>query len=421
MINRLQLRFLLFILLLLALAGVGLTAACRQKARVGIREGAVATTTVTRPGTTATSIARPSRTATVPGTGDPVASATREPPATVAGPATATSPTRVMLSPPADTPDPVPSPTASYVAHVVQKEETLLEIAAGYGVSVEAVVKANSLENPNLLAEGQQLQIPPATGENVLPALPTRDYGYEVIGFSSEGRVIEAFSFGEGATDIVLVGGMHGGYEWNTVLLAYEMIDYFYGNQDQIPKTVTLHIIPVANPDGLYLITGRVGRFSAAQMTEPPRAARFNGRGVDLNRNWSCGWSASARWGGTQVDPGSEPFSEPETRALRAFFLRLQPAAVIFWHSQANLVSPGRCGGDAGSAALAEIYGTASGYPPGAFTAYELTGTASDWLNEQGVPAATVELTDHENTASGQNLAGIFALLAFYGVGAAAE
>ena len=50
----------------------------------------------------------------------------------------------------------------------------------------------------------------PATGENVLPAVPTRDYGYAVLGFSSEGRASEAFSFGQGANDIVLIGGMHG-------------------------------------------------------------------------------------------------------------------------------------------------------------------------------------------------------------------
>mgnify|MGYP001035254938 CR=1 FL=1 len=418
--NRRQPRLLLF-LLLLSGAGVLLLAACRVEEGVVSRESTGVLATANRQGPTATGTTRALRAVTPPGTATPVAAASTKPSGTVAATPLGTSPTRAAPATPTNTPSPVPSPTATYVAHVVQKEETLLGIAAGYGVSVEAVVKANSLENPNLLAEGQQLQIPPATGANVLPALPTRDYGYAVIGFSSEGRVIEAFSFGEGTTDIVLVGGMHGGYEWNTVLLAYEMIDYFYGNQDQIPETVTLHIIPVANPDGLYLVTGRVGRFSAAQVTEPPRAARFNGRGVDLNRNWSCGWSASARWGGTRVDPGSEPFSEAETRALRAFFLRLQPAAVIFWHSQANLVAPGRCGGDAGSAKLAEIYGEASGYPPGAFTAYELTGTASDWLNEQGIPAATVELADHENTASGQNLAGIFALLEYYGVRAAAE
>lgn len=392
------------------------TAACRPEA-AGTRNS---TTVSTAPDSlTAVPIGAtgPTRRATATATETRLATPTAKPATRPLATATAIPTTRAPAPTPTRTPSPSPSPT--YVAHVVQPEETLLGIAATYGVSADALVQANDLANPNLLAQGQQLHIPPATGENVLPALPTRDYGYAIVGFSGQGRPIELFSFGQGATPIVLVGGVHGGYEWNTVLLAYQMIDYFYANQDQIPATVTLQIIPVANPDGLYLVTGRVGRFGAAQVTEPPRAARFNGRGVDLNRNWSCGWSATARWGGTSVDPGPEPFSEPETRALRDYFLAVEPSAVIFWHSRANLVAPGRCGGDSGSVELAALYGQASGYPAGSFTAYDLTGTASDWLNSQGIPAAAVELADHDNTASGQNLAGIFALLDFYSRGVA--
>jgi LysM repeat protein len=404
-------------LLLLIVAGILVLAACGPATGPGTRERVVAATRSSEQESPALPPAPPTQDTTV---GESKSTATATAPRRVASSqatATVTPATRAARA----TPTATASPTPTYAAHIVQEAETVAGIAARYGISVDAVVQANNLANPNLVTQGQQLLIPPATGENVLPALPTRDYGYAIVGFSGQGRPLEVFSFGEGATDIVLVGGVHGGYEWNTVLLAYQMIDYFYGNQNQIPATVTLHIIPVANPDGLYLVTGQTGRFSASQVAAPPRAARFNGRGVDVNRNWSCGWSPSARWGGTRVDPGSEPFSEPETRALRDFFLETEPAAVIFWHSQANLVAPGRCGGDAGSAELAEVYGEASGYPPGAFTAYELSGTASDWLNEQGVPAATVELADHENTASGQNLAGIFALLDHYGGRAAAD
>ncbi|MDX1688789.1 MAG: M14 family metallopeptidase, partial [Candidatus Promineifilaceae bacterium] len=139
--------------------------------------------------------------------------------------------------------------------------------------------------------------------------------------------------------------------------------------------------------------------------------ARFNGRGVDLNRNWSCGWSPSARWGGTAVDPGSVPFSEPETRALRDYFATLGPRSVVFWHSAIGLVAPGQCGDAGGSATLAQVYGEAAGYPVGAFTAYALSGTASDWLSERGVPAAAVELTTHKSTEFGRNLAGVLAVL----------
>lgn len=46
--------------------------------------------------------------------------------------------------------------------HVVQSGESLSMIAAQYGVSVEAILAANSLDDPNTIVVGQELLIPPA-------------------------------------------------------------------------------------------------------------------------------------------------------------------------------------------------------------------------------------------------------------------
>src|ERR1035437_4757164 len=59
----------------------------------------------------------------------------------------------------------------------------------------------------------------------VLPAV-TATSTYEVIGTSVQGRKIEAYTFGTGSKQIVFAGGMHGGYEWNAVTTAYDLIDY---------------------------------------------------------------------------------------------------------------------------------------------------------------------------------------------------
>src|ERR1035437_10143538 len=37
-----------------------------------------------------------------------------------------------------------------------------------------------------------------------------------VIGKSVQGRNIIAYHYGTGATEIIFVGGIHGGYSWNT-------------------------------------------------------------------------------------------------------------------------------------------------------------------------------------------------------------
>lgn len=358
-----------------------------------------ATRQSTRPG-----LARVRGAATPRATVAPVA----QPSAMVPAPTATALPTAT-----ADPPTITPSPT--YDSHVVQAEDTLLGIAALYSVGVEDLVEANGLANPNFLQEGLELRIPPPR-EAALPTMsPDLDYGYAIIGFSAGGRAIEVFSFGDGPNHVVFVGGIHGGFEWNTVLLAHEVIDYFNAYRDDIPPAVTIDIIPVANPDGLYLVTGSAGRFSPAQVTEPTQPGRFNGRGVDLNRNWDCEWSGTARWGGRSVDPGSAPFSEPETRALRDYLRALAPRAVVFWHSMADLVAPGSCGGeDGGSSLLAATYGEAAGYPVGPFTAYEVTGDASAWLAGQGVPAIIVELATKDSSESGRNLAGVMAVLERY-------
>jgi lysostaphin len=52
------------------------------------------------------------------------------------------------------------APTAGATEHVVQKGETLAEIAKQSGVSVADIVKANDLANPNEIKVGQKLTIP---------------------------------------------------------------------------------------------------------------------------------------------------------------------------------------------------------------------------------------------------------------------
>jgi LysM repeat protein len=290
--------------------------------------------------------------------------------------------------------------------------ETLGGIAVRYGVTVDEIVTINELADRNLVLPGQVLNIPPRMAPPTLVPFPDRDYGYAIAGYSAEGRAIEVFSFGEGAEDVLFVGGIHGGYEWNTVLLAYEIMDYYNGNRDQIPAAVTLNVIPVANPDGLFRVTGREGRFFAEQVAQETRPGRFNGNNVDINRNFSCNWSPNATWGRTVVSPGSAPFSEPETQALRDLITRMGPRLVVFWHSAANLVSPGTCGGeDAGAGELAQAYGIAANYPWGPFSAYDVTGGGSDWVVSLGIPSFAVELISHNNPETGRNLAGVQAML----------
>jgi hypothetical protein len=238
-----------------------------------------------------------------------------------------------------------------------------------------------------------------------------------IIGYSSQARPIIAYEFGRGPINIVFIGGIHGGYEWNTILLAYRAIDYFQADPAAVPEAATLTIIPAANPDGQFLVTGREGRFAANDVAEDTIAGRFNGNDVDLNRNWACNWEATGLWRDRTVSGGSRPFSEPETRLLRDFLLEQEPALVVFWHSAANGVFASGCPEIfAPSLALARVYGEAAGYPiHERFTSYPITGDAADWLATQDIPAISVELRNHQDLDWTANLAGMLRVLDHYG------
>ena len=79
-----------------------------------------------------------------------------------------------------------------------------------------------------------------------------------IIGRSVQGRNIEAYSYGNGATRLLFVGGVHGGYEWNSVLLAYAAMDHLAAHPEAIPANLTATVI------GKYVKLGTTGRVNAA-------------------------------------------------------------------------------------------------------------------------------------------------------------
>lgn len=242
----------------------------------------------------------------------------------------------------------------------------------------------------------------------------------EVIGTSTEGRAITAYTYGSGTTTLLFVGGMHGGYEWNAVLLAYQFMDYLKANPETVPKNIAVTVIPSLNPDGVFKVTGTEGRFTAADVSSDKAvdaAGRFNAHVVDLNRNFDCNWQATSTWQGRPVSAGTSAFSEPEARALRAFVLEHHPVAAIFWHSQSNAVYASKCNNGIlpGTLDLMKVYAAASGYPAvKSFDAYPITGDSEGWLASIGTPAITVELQTHTTIEWDRNLAGVTAILNLY-------
>ncbi len=86
------------------------------------------------------------------------------------GTATPTFSPNRFTTPLPPTPTYTPAPTPTPIVYVVQSGDTLLGIAIQYGVTLDALQRANAIADPSLVREGQSLIIP--TGEDAAGNLP---------------------------------------------------------------------------------------------------------------------------------------------------------------------------------------------------------------------------------------------------------
>ncbi len=216
-----------------------------------------------------------------------------------------------------------------------------------------------------------------------------------VIGLSAAGRPIEVYTFGQGERQRMIVAGIHGGYEWNTIALADELITWLDAHPEKIPGDLTLYILRSLNPDGDARGHNREGR--------------ANERGVDLNRNFSANWQADWNRDGCWKDPpvtgGDFPASEPETRALIRFIEAHHIDALISYHSAALGIFPGGEPWDEDSIRLAKALARVTTYPyPPIDTGCHYTGTLADYAVSMGAAAVDMELSNHRDTDFEMNL-----------------
>ena len=180
------------------------------------------------------------------------------------------------------------------------------------------------------------------------------------LGRSQGGRPIVAVRVGDPhGTRVLVVGCIHG-TECAGIAIAHAL--------EHVRTPFDLWIVPNLNPDGYA------------------RGVRQNGRGVDLNANWSSQWHRGGRPWDTYY-PGPHPFSERETRIARNLILRIRPRVTIWFHQHMNLVwawGP--------STAAGRIYAGAAGMR--FYHRHWLHGTATNWQNHRLPTSAsfTVEL-----------------------------
>ncbi|XP_049875904.1 carboxypeptidase A1-like [Pectinophora gossypiella] len=237
--------------------------------------------------------------------------------------------------------------------------------------------------------------------EHTLPSLCT----VGIIGQSIENRPIKLLKISNGNANNAAVwmdAGIHA-REWIGPAVNTYVANYIARNFDKLPPSCTnkdWYFVPVVNPDGYeYSHTNnRMWRKNRAWV---------DGKccGVDLNRNFSLGWGGR----GSSNDPhhsfyrGTEPFSEPESAALKTVLLdaRLPFKVYITLHAFGEvIIFPFACSEDLcpdyirllnGAAAMSRaIYQTnGNTYKVGISkdVMYRASGTSNDWCyGEVGIP-----------------------------------
>jgi protein MpaA len=266
----------------------------------------------------------------------------------------------------------------------------------------EATAAPAAVDGLPSLQTALEATLSPLAGSTFAPTLvptitPTPHQVPKIIGYSVQGRPLEVYTFGNGPVHRMIVAGIHGGYEGNTVELAYQLMDYLYDHPEAIPADVTLYILPNLNPDG----------YAAGGKANPD--ARANANGVDLNRNWpdhwQADWSRKGCFAQRILSPGAYAASEPETVALIMFINLYKPDALISYHSAALGIFAGGVPPLPESEALAEAVAAVTDYPyPPLDYGCVYTGNLTDWAAAQNIAAVDIELTDHDHTDFDINL-----------------
>ena len=233
---------------------------------------------------------------------------------------------------------------------------------------------------------------PTAPAPAVAPKTPSKfiEPKYLTLGKTVKGRDINAVVYGTGAKRVLIFGGIHGDEPHTTVIARALAVNM---NRDTLPPDLTVVIVPDVNPDGLMAAT------------------RVNANGVDINRNfpsktWRSDYTEQKRY------PGTQPSSEPETRAILGLLERYPPHLVVTLHAALGCMNWDGPGGP-----FAQVMASVNGYPLCGSLGYETPGSLGILMGiDKQVPTVTIELrAKNPSVLVQENLPALLALLKHFG------
>lgn len=242
------------------------------------------------------------------------------------------------------------------------------------------------------------------------------------------GRSVQTLVVGRGPRKVLFTAAHHAN-EWITapVLLKFvgELAEAgaqggrIYGVPARtILEQVTIHTVPMVDPDGVDLVTGAISPDTAAYQAAVDLAENYpdipfpdgwkaNLLGVDLNLQYPAGWLQAREikfsQGYTRPGPrdyvGRAPLNQRESLALASYTREVDPAVVLAYHTQGQVIYwQFRDYFVPGARELGEEFARISGYEL-ADTPYESSFAGfKDWfIQDFRRPGFTIEVGQGEN------------------------
>ncbi len=318
------------------------------------------------------------------------------------------------------------------------KGDTFWGLSQKYNTSPEAIAAANPRLDPRRLQIGTLVTVPlpfdvvptdiPMTSRLCslcLQGLTARypEMTLRTLTTTAYGRKVERLHFGRGQRKVIYTAAHHAN-EWITATLLLAFTENLFKaalqndsiggfSARRLLQVASVDLIPMVNPDGVDLVTGAIQpgqpQYENARTLAEfypsipfPSGWKANLLGVDLNLNYPAQWEEARRikysQGFTRPGPrdfvGEAPLDQKEARALYDLTRQVDPAMVLAYHSQGEVIYWQFADYEVpGARALAERFSQLSGY------ALEDTPYASsfagykDWFIQQfRRPGYTIEV-----------------------------
>lgn len=214
----------------------------------------------------------------------------------------------------------------------------------------------------------------------------------ETLTETAFGRPVRTLVIGNGERQVLFTAAHHAN-EWITAPILLKFVEELAeamrsgGNlwgvdARTIGRLVTIHTVPMVNPDGVDLLTGAIEQgtlqYAAAEALAAffprvpfPEGWKANLLGVDLNLQYPAGWLNAREikflQGYDRPGPrdyvGRAPLSQRESRALAEYTEDVNPKLVLAYHTQGGVIYwQFQDYGVEGARELADEFARVSGY-----------------------------------------------------------